>query len=80
MTDLQNFVALSLLPPLCWLKVGEHLRAGRTAGATLDRMLSGHWPGQPEHVASLSNRVEVAIHVQGSGIVAGRGECRVSRG
>ena len=71
MTDLQNFVALSLLPPLCWLKVGEHLRAGRTAGDTLDRMLQGHWRNQPENVASLGSRVEGAIaRARGSGIVA----------
>jgi DNA processing protein len=71
MTDLQNFVALSLLPPLCWLKVGEHLRAGRTAGDTLDRMLCGVWRDQPENVASLGSRVEEAIaRAQGNGIVA----------
>jgi DNA processing protein len=69
MTDLQNFVALSLLPPLCWLKVGEHLRAGRTAGDTLDRVLRGHWRGQPENVASLGNRVDEAIaRAEASGI------------
>jgi DNA processing protein len=71
MTDLQNFVALSLLPPMCWLKVGEHLRAGRTAGDTLDRMLSGHWRGATESVATLGSRVDAAIaRAQGSGIVA----------
>ena len=31
MTALSDFVALSLLPPLCWLHVAERLRAGDTA-------------------------------------------------
>jgi DNA processing protein len=71
MTDLRDFVALSLLPPSCLLKVGEHLRAGRTAGATLERMLSGQSRGEPERVAGLASRVEAAIaRAQREGIVA----------
>ena len=53
MTDLQQFLALSLLPSWCWLHVAERLRAGDSAAATLDRMLAEHWPEQPGKRAAL---------------------------
>lgn len=61
MTDLQNFVALSLLPPWCWLKVGERLRMGEPAGATLDWMLAEHWRDQRERGSTLRRRADQAI-------------------
>src|SRR3989441_10101231 len=61
MTDLQNLVALSLLPSWSWLHAAEHLRAGDTAGAALQRLLIEHWRDQPDKAATLQTRAVAAI-------------------
>jgi len=61
MTDLQNFVALSLLPSWCWLHAAGHLRAGLTPAATLDRLLTRHWRDQPDKAATIQTRAAAAI-------------------
>jgi len=61
MTDLQNLVALSLLPSWSWLHAAQHLRAGDTAGATLQRLLAKHWRDQPDKAATLHTRAASAI-------------------
>jgi DNA processing protein len=61
MTDLQNLIALSLLPSWCWLHAGERLRAGDTAAATLDYLLARHWRDQPDKAANLQARAAAAI-------------------
>jgi DNA processing protein len=59
--SLQNFVALSLLPSWCWLRAAERLRAGETAGATLDRLLAEHWRDQPDKASTIQTRASAAI-------------------
>src|SRR2546426_12560439 len=61
MTDLQNLVALSLLPSWSWLHAAEHLRAGDTAGAALQRLLIEHWRDQPDKAATLQTRAVAAV-------------------
>ena len=53
MTELQHFIALSLLPSWCWLHVAERLRAGDSAADALGRVVAEHWPEQPGKAASL---------------------------
>src|SRR2546426_6973239 len=74
MTDLQNLVALSLLPSWSWLHAAEHLRAGDTAGAALQRLLIEHWRDQPDKAATLQTRAVAAIRrAEEHGIAAVRG-------
>ena len=53
MTELQHFIALSLLPSWCWLHVAERLRAGDSAADALVRVVAEHWREQPGKAASL---------------------------
>jgi len=61
MTDLQNLVALSLLPSWSWLHAAERLRAGDTATATLHHLLAHHWRDQPDKAATVQMRAAAAI-------------------
>ena len=61
MTDLPHLVALSLLPPWCWLRAAERLRAGDTAEATLHELLTTHWREQPNKASLLHTRAASAI-------------------
>jgi DNA processing protein len=60
-TDLADFVALSLLPSWCWLRAAEQLRAGDSAAVALERILAQHWRDQPEKPASLSRMAHAAV-------------------
>jgi DNA processing protein len=61
MSDLQDFVALSLLPAWCRLRVAEPLRAGQLPGVVLEKLLSEHWPLEPDKLATLRKRAAAAI-------------------
>jgi DNA processing protein len=65
MTDLLNFVALSLLPSWCWLRAAEQLRAGDPPDAVLRRLASDHWRDQPDQVPTLRSRAAAAIRRAG---------------
>ena len=71
MTDLQNFIALSLLPSWSWLRAAERLRAGDTAEATLHGLLAEHWRDQPDKGPTLRTRAAAALRrAQEHGIAA----------
>ena len=61
MTELQSFVALSLLPSWSWLRAAERLRAGDTAAATFQHLLADHWRDQPDKASRLQTRAAAAI-------------------
>jgi DNA processing protein len=61
MTALEDFVALSLLPPWCWLRSADALRAGEHPGLLVRRLLSDHWAGEPGKHASLYARAAAAL-------------------
>jgi DNA processing protein len=61
MTDLQNFIALSLLPSWSWLHAAARLRAGDTAGAALQHLLDRHWRDDSNKAATLQTRAAAAI-------------------
>ena len=42
MTDVVDFVALSLLPPWCSVRAAERLRRGDSGGAVLAWLLAAH--------------------------------------
>jgi DNA processing protein len=73
MTDLVDFVAMSLLPMWCWPGATERLRRGDSAGAIVARALATHWRDEPETRGSLYGRADAAIRraaANGSAIVA----------
>jgi DNA processing protein len=53
MTDLSDFVALSLLPIWTWLAVAERLRAGDTPADILRQIADSRWPDQPDRVPTI---------------------------
>lgn len=61
MTDLLHFIALSLLPSWSWLSMAERLRAGDHPAAVFDRLLSAHWPGEPDQRSAVYARARAAI-------------------
>ena len=61
MTDLQNFIALSLLPSWSWLHAAARLRAGDTPGAALQHLLDRHWRDDSNKAATLQTRAAAAI-------------------
>jgi len=61
MTDVVPFVALSLLPPWCWLHAAERLRHGDSGTIVLDRLLQKHWRDEPEKRVELTERAEAAV-------------------
>ena len=61
MTDLVDFVALSLLPLWCRLRTAESLRDGLSPAAILQRLLNVHWSGEPERAAALRADAETAV-------------------
>jgi DNA processing protein len=61
MTDLPNFVALSLLPPSWWRAAAERLRAGSTAGAALELVLAERARDEPGKASTLRARAASAI-------------------
>jgi hypothetical protein len=71
MTDVVPFVALSLLPPWCWLHAAERLRHGDCGAIVLDRLLHKHWRDEPEKRVELTERAEAAVQrATDSGIAA----------
>jgi DNA processing protein len=71
MTDLLNFVALSLLPPWSWLDAADRLRQGSSGAAVLDGLLRKHWHAEPDTRAALWQRAEAAVRrAQDAGIAA----------
>ena len=61
MTDLLDFVALSLLPFWCRLRTAECLRAGDSSGLVLRRLLSDHWRDQPDYASALRGQAAAAM-------------------
>ena len=62
MADLLDLIALSLLPPWCWLHAADRLRAGLPPRSILNQLLSDHWASEPDKAASLRTRAETALH------------------
>src|SRR5687768_8997527 len=61
MTDVLDFIALSLLPSWCGVRAAERLRGGASAGAALDGLLQTHWREEPEKRGELRQRAEAAV-------------------
>src|SRR5262245_6926818 len=61
MTDVLDFVALSLLPPWCFLYAADRLRRGAAAGAVLNSLLRKHWRDEPDKRDALGQRAEAAM-------------------
>jgi DNA processing protein len=61
MTDLSDFIALSLLPIAWGGDIAERLRAGRRPGDIFDHLLHERWPKQPDKRAGIAARVAQAI-------------------
>jgi DNA processing protein len=71
MTDLLDFVALSLLPLWCRLRTAERLRAGDPPDAVLRQLCADHWLDDPHHASELRTRAEAAVRrADEHGIVA----------
>ena len=60
MSDLLNFVALSLLPHWCWLRTAERLRAGDPPDIILSDLLVDHWRDRPDRAAALRAQATAA--------------------
>src|SRR5262245_27578458 len=67
MTDLQNLIALSLLPSWSWAHAAARLRAGDTAAAALHHLVDRHWRDDSNKVATLATRAAAAIRRAGDG-------------
>jgi DNA processing protein len=65
MTDVQNLIALSLLPSWTWLRAAERLRAGDTAADTLEFLIAAHWRDQSDKSATLRSRALAAMRRAG---------------
>jgi DNA processing protein len=61
MTDLLNFVALSLLPPSWWRVAAARLRAGSTAEAALEFILAERARDEPDKPSALRSRAARAM-------------------
>src|SRR5205809_1093372 len=61
MSDLIDFVALSLVPSWCWLDAADGLRAGEPPADTLRRICDSRWSDRPEEFATLRSQAEVAV-------------------
>src|SRR5262245_42248153 len=61
MTDLQNLIALSLLPSWTWLHAAEHLRSGASAEQALESLITAHWRDQSDKIARLRSRALAAM-------------------
>ena len=61
MTDLQDFVALSLLPPRYGLLVAEHLHDGDSAATVLSRFAPCVARGEPDKTAAFRAEAADAI-------------------
>jgi DNA processing protein len=70
MTALEDFVALSLLPPWCWLRAADPLRAGEQPGAIVRRLVAEHWPDEPSKCSTLYARAAAATRRAAAGHMA----------
>ncbi|HYM21868.1 MAG TPA: DNA-processing protein DprA, partial [Vicinamibacterales bacterium] len=61
MPDLRDFIALSLLPPWCWLAAGDRLRAGEPSDEILSRLCARHFGDRSEERAALRERADAAV-------------------
>ena len=61
MPVLDDFVALSLLPPWCWLRAAQPLRAGEQPGHLVRWLVAEHWPGEPGKSSTLYARAAAAL-------------------
>jgi len=61
MTDLSDFIALSLLPISWGVDIAERLRAGRRPGDVFDHLVRERWPNQPDRRAGIAARIARAI-------------------
>jgi DNA processing protein len=71
MTDLLDFVALSLLPAWCAVRAAEHLRRGASGGAALDALLTAHWRDEPQMRDALRTRADAAVRRAAEGGITG---------
>jgi DNA processing protein len=62
MTDLHDFVALSLLPTRSWRHAAEHLRCGESPAAVLNRLIADRWAERVGDRATLYARAANAAH------------------
>ena len=61
MTDVQNLIALSLLPSWTWSRAADQLRAGASAEQTLESLITAHWRDQSDKIATLRSRAVAAM-------------------
>jgi DNA processing protein len=61
MTDLADFIALSLLPLNWGFDIAERLRAGTRAGDVFESLVHERWPGEPARRAAVASRSAQAI-------------------
>lgn len=71
MTALGDFVALSLLPPWCWLRAADFLRAGEPPDILVRRLVADHWPDESGKRSTLYTRAAAALaRASAGGLIA----------
>jgi DNA processing protein len=61
MTELLDYIALSLLPLWCRTRTAEGLREGASPAAVLRRLITDHWPGEPGRAQEIAAQAEAAL-------------------
>ncbi len=61
MSELLDFVALSLLPPWCWRVAADWLRRGDPPDLVVRRLLAARWGKEPDGVPALRSLAETAV-------------------
>ncbi len=61
MSELLDFVALSLLPPWCWRVAADWLRRGDPPDLVVRRLLAARWGKEPDGVPALRSLAEAAV-------------------
>jgi DNA processing protein len=61
MTDLSDFIALSLLPVTWAPQIARRLRAGRRPGDVFDQLIAEHWPQDAGRRARIASKIAPAI-------------------
>jgi DNA processing protein len=61
MSDLDDYIALSLLPARCRVRAAGPLRAGRHPRRVLEQLVSEHWPDEPERLELVRRRASAAL-------------------
>jgi DNA processing protein len=70
MTDLLDFVSLSLLPPWCWRVAAEWLRRGDASGAVFRRLAAGCSSQESDPAVDVRSRAADAIRRAQAGAIA----------